>query len=1494
MRGNSSEMGQSTMTPEADWRRSDGFMRYVDKLANLPVLDSRLALLIAIVIAAGPVWLIITTPVGLFWQAVFAVGSFALCSWLRRYEGHLISICLMMISLLTSFRYFYWRVTETIGFGVPGVTYVDLFFAIGLILAEFYAVLVLILGYFQVLWPLHRRPYPLPEDTDEWPTVDVFIPTYNEPLEVVRPTVLAAMQMDWPEDKMNVYVLDDGCRDEFGDFCREVGVTHLPRKESTHAKAGNINKALTKTSGDLITIFDCDHIPTRSFLQVSVGWFLKDPRMALVQLPHHFFSPDPFERNLGTFKQVPNEGELFYGLLQDGNDFWDATFFCGSCAVLRREALEEVGGVAVETVTEDAHTALKMHRRGWRSAYINVAQAAGLATESLSAHIGQRIRWARGMAQIFRTDNPFLKRGLRFGQRLCYANAMLHFFYGLPRIVFLSAPLSYLLFDAKIIQAQALMIAAYALPHLLIANMTNSRLQGPFRHSFWAEVYETVLASYITAPTLLAIINPKLGSFNVTAKGGIVEHEYFDQKMAIPYLILVAANLGGVIIGIGRLFFWSTHEIDTVILNMSWSVYNLIIIGAALAVAWESKQVRRTIRVESDLEAEVTLPDGTRLSARTLDLSEGGCAVRLERPTQLPMGSEVWVQVLPSTSDIAWDCRVTRSVGDTLSVQFEPLDIEQEKHLLHCIFGRADAWVTWAQNRDVDHPGRAFLEVLSFGYYGVYRVIEMYLGRFWSGLVGGATRLVRRVTATGAMLALATSLLAIAPDDAQAQTQQAKRNTTLPTVTRTLDLQELSGIQDSIRLRGIQGEISLPVSVRDDEVITQAQMTLRYAHSPSLVFELSHINVFVNTELVTTIPLSEETASGGEHTFNIDPRLFVRYNTILLQFIGHYTYDCEDPAHTSLWANISKNSSLTLTTQPLLLANELNLLPQPFFDRRDQSTLELPFVFASEPSIEEMKAAGIVASWFGAQAAYRGAKFPVILNGELPEGHAVVIGGAGARVGGYTLPSNGTSTVSMVNNPRNNTSKLLVVSGASPEGMITAAKALSLGAEALAGETAVIRSLEEPKPREPYDAPRWVPTDRPVLFSELVSSRDLEVRGLYPDLIRVNFHVPPDLYAWESDGVPMELKYRYTPTIGPKSTLNVNINNEFVDAIPLASDNDSNAAGGLKRRIQIPFLSELDSVNETKVNIPYFKITGSNQLQFHYFFERQKQDRCKDVVLDNLRGVVDPGSKIDFSDFPHYTALPELSLFANGGYPYSRLADMSETAIALPSRLGTSEIATYLALMGHLGNSTGYPATRVTLTQGADTGAIKGKNVLVLGSAGNQPLLEQWADDMPLSLVGGTARLRVIGPIERLLGRWRGYDLEAAVDHAGQVLLEAGDALGAMMSFESPVSSEKTVVVLTAGQDERLLEVANLLLDPGDRQFLQGDLVLLNGSEINHYRLGTQYKVGRLPLIMALKHWFSTKPLGMLILMLIIALIVAAVLYRTLRRMAIARHEGKR
>ncbi|HEM7908722.1 TPA: UDP-forming cellulose synthase catalytic subunit, partial [Burkholderia multivorans] len=469
--------------------------------------------------------------------AFFAIVAL-LALALRRVPGHLPTLALASLALLAAVRYVWWRTTQTLDFRGPAEAIAG-YLLYG---AEAYTWMILLLGFVQTAWPLDRPIVPLPADPDTWPSVDIYIPTYNEPLSVVKPTVFAAQSVDWPTDKLRVYLLDDGRRPEFAAFARDAGIGYLTRDDNLHAKAGNINRALPKTHGEYIAIFDCDHVPTRSFLQTTMGEFLRDPKCALVQTPHHFFSPDPFERNLGTFREVPNEGNLFYGLVQSGNDLWNAAFFCGSCAVLKRSALEEVGGVAVETVTEDAHTALKLHRRGYTSAYLPTVQAAGLATESLAGHVKQRTRWARGMAQISRIDNPFLGRGLGFVQRICYGNAMLHFFYGIPRLVFLTIPFAYLFFHLYFINASALALASYVIPYLVLANVANSRMQGRFRHSFWAEVYESVLAWYIALPTTVAFLSPKHGKFNVTDKGGRIDEGYVDWSTSKPYLVLLALN----------------------------------------------------------------------------------------------------------------------------------------------------------------------------------------------------------------------------------------------------------------------------------------------------------------------------------------------------------------------------------------------------------------------------------------------------------------------------------------------------------------------------------------------------------------------------------------------------------------------------------------------------------------------------------------------------------------------------------------------------------------------------------------------------------------------------------------------------------------------------------------------------------------------------------------------------------------------------------------
>tara|TARA_R110000787_G_scaffold42536_6_gene104582 strand:- start:178 stop:1812 length:1635 start_codon:yes stop_codon:yes gene_type:complete len=540
----------------------------------------------------------------------------------------------------------------------------------------------------------------------------------------MRSTIIAALDMDWPRDRVRVMVLDDGKREEVKGMCDELGALYIRRPDNKHAKAGNINHALQYSNSEYVAIFDCDHVPTRSFLQVSMGWFLKDRKLSMMQTPHHFFSPDPFERNLGTFRQVPNEGELFYGLLQDGNDLWNATFFCGSCAVIRRSALDQIGGIAIETVTEDAHTSLKMQRKGWNTAYINLPQAAGRATESLAGHIKQRVRWARGMAQIFRTDNPLFGRGLTVAQRLCYLNSMMYFFLGLPRIIFLTAPLAFLFFDARIIVASALVFAAYALPHLVHAQMTHSRLQGPYRYSFWAEVYETILSVYIIFPTLFALISPKLGKFNVTAKGTNRDHTYFDSKIALPYIILLVLNVIGFLVGIWKLFGQFGDNADSIVLNLLWTAYNIIILGVCTAVAWEQREVRKTVRITAELPAKVRLADGTEMTVRTIDLSEGGVMVRLPQAINMPLGTRIEVALLPD-SDLVWtEADITRSAGEVLAMKFAKMTLPQERQLVYAIFGRADAWLHWADRRADDRVGSSFGKIFSLGVGSVKKALS--------------------------------------------------------------------------------------------------------------------------------------------------------------------------------------------------------------------------------------------------------------------------------------------------------------------------------------------------------------------------------------------------------------------------------------------------------------------------------------------------------------------------------------------------------------------------------------------------------------------------------------------------------------------------------------------------------------------------------------------------------------------------------------------------
>jgi cellulose synthase (UDP-forming) len=1511
--------------------------------------DSELAgqnLLLAAMVAVGLVLLgvVVITPLDLVSQALFAVLTILAMMVIRGQSSRGVTLILITLSIVVSTRYIWWRYTETLQFASE----TEAFLGIGLILAETYAWLVLVLGYIQTAWPLHRPPVALPDDIADWPTVDLFIPTYNEPLSVVQNTVLGALSIDYPLDKLKIYILDDGRRDEFREFAEACGVGYITRDNNLHAKAGNLNHALSVTDGELLALFDSDHVPTRAFLQLTIGWFLRDPKLSLVQTPHHFYSPDPFERNLRAGTTVPNEGQLFYGLIQDGNDLWNAAFFCGSCAVIRRGAVESIGGFATQTVTEDAHTALRLHRAGWNSAYLRLPLAAGLATERLAIHVGQRMRWARGMTQIFRVDNPILGRGLTIGQRICYLNAMLHFFFGLPRFVFLTAPLCFLMFRLNIIAASGLMVIVYAAPHLVHSTVTNSRLQSRYRHSFWGEIYESVLALYILRPTLATLINPKRGKFNVTEKGGLLPRDYFDYKIVRPHLIIMGLLVVALFIGVIRWVLSDFVDSEVLMLNVAWAVFNLLTIGAAIAVGRETRQLRSSVRLGLEVPSVVYLPDGGSLVSRSRNLSTTGGMFVAPRPQGVELGDVVQIElpvgdrtgVLPGRV-VAWD-------GEVLRVAFEQLTLRQQRDLVRVVLCRADAWLDWEEH-PVDRPLRSVREILSSigGLFvprhfraaarseaparqreralpGLLLAVGVGLGALlFAGAASAQTNLPpssRPTSSAPPTMGVGpsgpgplTGGAAPPPQGSQVplpgpavaqpgvvgtapQSTTPGTNPTLPgpagstpaagaapsgsTRTQVLSLKDL-GANSPIRLIGVQGEGSLPFTVRRDEIVTGGKINLTFAYSPALIPELSHLTVLINGEVVGNIPLPKDKASGQTAELPINPVLFQEDNRILFRFIGHYTLGCEDPLHSSLWLVLSNTTSLTTQLQKLPLPNELSLLPTPFYDPKDMQALTLPFVFASKVSPATLQAAGTVASWFGSLASYKGANFPTSLD-TIPNGNAVVFATNAEKPAGITLPDISGPTVAVVTNPNNSEAKLLLVMGRDAKELAAAADTLTIGANALSGQTQVVGVPNIPA-RKPYDAPRWVPIDRAVRFGELVQPTDLQGNGLVPGLLTLNFRTAPDLFVWGNTGVPLDIRYRYpagTWLNFRESRLDVSINNSYLRSLPLTQE-------GVIQQVK-DVISPDFVMNEQTVRVPPYYVFGQNQLQFYYDLRPVKIGECQDVLPNNVQESIDPDSTIDLSKTERFTSLPNLAFFVNSGYPYTRMADLSETAVVLPDQLTSQDIEAYLDLMGMMGDSTGFPAVHATVVTANGVEQVADKDLLVLGSISRQPLIARWVENGKLRVDNGRLRVGMTSALDRVY-TMLDPNTEAERERVDNLLVQQGDNLAAMIGLRSPLSSSHSAIIITGSSPDKLLTVIGTFRNRDLNPSIQGDLMIASAGRVTSFRIGDEYTVGHLPTLTKLRWWLGNSPLLLILFTLIGVLLVALVAYWLLRRLAVGR-----
>lgn len=595
---------------------------------------------------------------------------------------------MVAIGLSTSLRYLIWRFTDTIWpadlLTAGGVWYLCLYgYEAFAFLTQF--LLHLVLTRVRNNSPaadryeaeLRRTP------VEQLPSVDVYICTYNEELDVLERTIVAALAIDYP--KFKVWVLDDGKRDWLRDYCEEKGAGYLRRPDNRHAKAGNINHALGVTDGELFAVLDADFAPLRNFLYRTVGFFA-DPTIAIVQTPQHFFNPDPMQLNLGIVDAFPDDQRLFFDVILPARDAWDCAWCCGSCSVQRRSALAAIGGVPTDSITEDLLSTMVLLRQGQVTRYLNERLSMGLCPENLKGFFRQRERWCRGNLQTLFLKTGALAPGLPLLKRLLFlpVDWVVHY---ITRLLTILVPILYLWTGVGPFLIPSIEeLLAYQLP-VFLALWGVIRWFAP--HSYYPVLTSasSLFGAFRIVPAgLSTLIKPFGTPFKVTPKGSSIQFDFGDMVVLGLSVLLMLLTIGGLIKN--RVAPAEVAEGGAVrFMAELWALANIFSLAVAALIALETPRPRREERFPADEPARYLLGE-SESPCRLVNLSVSGALLAGAVPG--PVGTSMHV-VLEGGGRLP--ARVVRVLGDRFAVQFEDLPVEDRDRLIHSIYsaGRLNA-----------------------------------------------------------------------------------------------------------------------------------------------------------------------------------------------------------------------------------------------------------------------------------------------------------------------------------------------------------------------------------------------------------------------------------------------------------------------------------------------------------------------------------------------------------------------------------------------------------------------------------------------------------------------------------------------------------------------------------------------------------------------------------------------------------------------------------
>lgn len=595
---------------------------------------------------------------------------------------------IFLVSVLLGFSYLIWRTAFTIDYSI-GI--VNLIWPFMLLSAEIYSFIVFAIFAFASINIRKICHQDKTKDIDYFPSVDIFICTYNENESILRDTIQGCKNIDYQNKK--IYLLDDGHRPDIEKLAKNMGINYIKRETNEGFKAGNINNATKYTNGELIAVFDADHVPVATFLLELVDYF-KSKNVALVQTPQHFMNPDPFQKNLIWGRAQANEQDLFFRVIQPGLAMWGAAICAGTNFLVRRAPLEKVGGLPHNTVTEDMDLGLRMRSLGMVIRYHNKPLAVGLAPETFKDYLSQRLRWAAGTIQIFLFNRGIFFKTLTWPQKTFYLSGLLYYFFGFPRLIFIMSPILYLLFDIKPLSASIYQVFVFLLACYISKVFFFRKVAKKYRSFIFTDIYETAVCFYLSVGVIKTLLNPRKIKFSITNKG--VDASKTDFMMFLPQAILLCFAIASFIVPTYYLY-QHIYSLEALLVNLLLNLFNSIVLIYSIRVAFEKENLRKDRRIPIKVEATLEGVNKQKTEVDVLNLSKKGVLLFSQRDK-----SEIFNEIVGDENSLALPevdkiklklvNSQKRDNGTYYHCKFDNLSSEKEEQVLKLAFANSNDW----------------------------------------------------------------------------------------------------------------------------------------------------------------------------------------------------------------------------------------------------------------------------------------------------------------------------------------------------------------------------------------------------------------------------------------------------------------------------------------------------------------------------------------------------------------------------------------------------------------------------------------------------------------------------------------------------------------------------------------------------------------------------------------------------------------------------------